>query len=293
MSRRSANPLPTVRAAARALACVLILGTSALAQADEGKGKRGPWEVMREENGITAKRRVVEGSPLHEFEGSGVVEAPLSRVLAVIRDADRRAEWMADCAESRSLAEMPNTNQIAYNRTKTPWPTADRDVVTQGKIEFDVAKREVLLPFSEVDHPDAPPVNGVVRMPFLRGHWRLVPRGENATLVEYRVHANPGGALPGFVVNWVSQQLPYNTIKNLQEQVRKNAYEEVVRRIESRPWYDEVVGRKRPAPVAAEESDTPAVAEGASEAAESDPTPSADNPEDDAAAALPEGGEGQ
>lgn len=230
----------TARAAAPAVDPVPAAGSAAQAP------KRGKWEVMQKKNGIVAQRREVEGSPLHEFQGTGVIDAPLSLVFAVIRDANRREEWMSDCVGSRMLEERPDTNQISYNRTGTPWPVAHRDIVLQGKVEIDVKKREVRLPFSEIEHPEAPPVSGVVRMPFLRGHWRLVPQGENATLVEYQVHANPGGALPGWVVNWVSQKLPYETLKNLRTQVKKDPYTEVVRRFEAKPEYAKLVGRDVP-----------------------------------------------
>lgn len=238
---------------------------------------------MQKKEGIVAQRREVEGSPLHEFQGTGVVEAPLSLVFAVIRDADRRTEWMSDCVGSHLIANEPDSNQISYNRTQAPWPVADRDVVLQGGVHIDVKKREVRLPFSELEHPKQPPVPGVVRMPFLRGHWRLVPQGVNATLVEYRVHANPGGALPGFVVNWVSQKLPFVTLKNLREQVKKDPYTEVVRRFEAKPEYAVLVGRTDSAAREAKAADATAptaapvdVDSGAPAPAETAATPSGD-----------------
>jgi len=90
---------------------------------------------------------------------------------------------------------------------------------------FDEAARKVELDFWSVDDAKAPPVKGVVRMPFLRGHWILWPSADGRTTrVEYQVHANPGGALPNWLVNYVSRDLPFKTIEGLRAQVKRRHY---------------------------------------------------------------------
>lgn len=255
----SAAMIPAQGLLRAALTCALFVSLSLSAAfaeeppAPQGEAlaRRGPWEVMQKENGIVAERRQVEGSELHEFQGRGVVDAPLARVFAVIRDAERRTEWMANCVASHTLDELPDTNQISYNRTSAPWPVAHRDVVLQGAVYFDLKAKEIFLPFDSLEHPKQPPVPGVVRMPFLRGHWKLTPaNGGKSTHVEYRVHANPGGSLPGWVVNWVSRELPYKTLASLRLQVARREYPEREARLMARPEYAALLGSAPPAPPA-------------------------------------------
>ena len=81
------------------------------------------------------QRRTVEGYKLKEFLGRGVVQAPIGRVLAVIRDANRRAEWMPACADSHLVEEnLAARTQVAYHRTKAPWPVSDRDSVNRAEM---------------------------------------------------------------------------------------------------------------------------------------------------------------
>ena len=104
---------------------------------------------------------------------------------------------------------------------------ADRDAVLHNVARFDEAGRKVELDFWTVEDGREPPQKGVVRMPFLRGHWILWPSSDGTTTrVEYQVHANPGGSLPDWLVNYVSRDLPYKTIEGLRAQVKRRHYPE-------------------------------------------------------------------
>lgn len=190
---------------------------------DQGKG---PWERVSNSDGIVVERRTVPGSNLKEFRGRGIVDAPLGRVLAIIRDAPHRCEWMAQCASDYVVEENEVARvQISYHRTTAPWPVADRDSVNRAELRVDPAKHRVFLPFEAISHPKVPAVKGVVRMPFLRGHWILQPAsGGKATDVEYQVHANPGGALPEWIANLASKKLPLLTIVGLRKQSKLRSY---------------------------------------------------------------------
>jgi hypothetical protein len=187
---------------------------------------KGPWERVSNGDGILVERRTVPGTNLKEFRGRGVVEAPLGRVLAIIRDAPHRCEWMPQCAEDYVVEENEAERvQISYHRTKAPWPVADRDSTNRAELRVDLTKRRVFLPFEAVAHPKVPPVKGAVRMPFLRGHWILQPTsGGGATDVEYQVHADPGGSLPEWIANLASKKLPLLTLAGLRKQSKARSY---------------------------------------------------------------------
>ena len=150
--------------------CLLLSGlVSSLALAAE-PASTGPWEKVSNKDEILVERRTVAGSNLKEFRGRGIIDAPVARVLAVLQDAPHRHEWMSDCSTSYVIEEdHERRTQIAYHRTKAPWPVADRDSINRAEIVIDLAARRILLPFEAIDHPKGPPVKGVVRMPFLRG----------------------------------------------------------------------------------------------------------------------------
>ncbi|HWE27951.1 MAG TPA: SDR family NAD(P)-dependent oxidoreductase [Polyangia bacterium] len=195
----------------------------------------GGWQQIKQSDGITVYKRVVDGSPLKEFRGRAVVAAPVADILAVFNDVPRATEWMDSCNGSRAVADISDSEKVVYNRTHAPWPVADRDAVLHNVARFDEHARSVELDFWSVDDAKAPPVSGVVRMPYLRGHWILWPSTDGTTTrVEYQVHANPGGALPNWLVNYVSRDLPFKTIEGLRAQVKRRQYPEFEAHIKER-----------------------------------------------------------
>jgi len=208
---------------ARFAVALFLLGAVATARADDSVGQ---WEQVSNKDGILVQRRSVAGSKLKEFLGRGVVDAPIGRVLAVIRDANRRAEWMPSCSDSHLLEEdVAARTQIAYHRTKAPWPVADRDSINRAIMLVEPDKHRVYLPFEAIASAKVPPVKGVVRMPRMRGHWSLRPVDSGRmTEAEYQVFADPGGLLPDWLANLASKTLPRETIAGLRKQVHKVEY---------------------------------------------------------------------
>jgi hypothetical protein len=254
-------------------------GSETVSDASPDQGK-GPWERVSNSDGILVERRQVPGTNLKEFRGRGIVQAPLGRVLAIIRDAPHRCEWMAQCADDYVVEENEATRvQISYHRTKAPWPVADRDSINRAEMRVDPAGHRVFLPFSAISHPKVPPVKDVVRMPFLRGHWILQPlNGGSATDVEYQVHANPGGSLPEWIANLASKKLPLLTIVGLRKQSKVRSYpafeSEVANSKEAKLL--EAPGDRLQAPVAADATKAPAKA--STEAEKEPPSPSPPSP---------------
>lgn len=217
------------------LAVAALLAVPGPVRADS-KDDQG-WEHVSDSDGILVQRRTVEGSNLKEFRGRSVVAAPIGRVLGVIRDAPHRIEWMSECASSYVVEEdLKARVQIAYHRTKAPWPVADRDSINRAQMIVQPEQHRVFLPFEGISHPKVPVVKGVVRMPFIRGHWILMPlQAGKSTLVEYQVHANPGGQLPEWLANLASKKLPLLTIIGLKKQVTKRDYPEFEAEVAASP----------------------------------------------------------
>lgn len=204
----------------------------------EAEGTRGPWQLVRNDKGVTVLRRTVAGSQLREFQGTGVIEAPLSHVMAVLNDSEHRREWMRESREQRTLQQVDLTTAILYNRLGAPWPVADRDCVIRATTTFDIAHRMVRIDLTSTTHPDAPPVSGVVRMLSLQAHWHLWPvQGGKWTRAEYQVHANPGGSLPNWLANLSSKKIPFETISSLQRQIKVRQYPAYQAKLEALPEY--------------------------------------------------------
>lgn len=191
-----------------------------------GIGGGGYWEKYDDRDGITLWRRRAPGSHLVTFRGRGSVGASIDRVTAVLRGSERDPEWMADCVDAATVRFLSVTDAVIYHRTGSPVPfISDRDTVLKVATKVDAGRRTILMTFTQTRDPLRPPVKGVVRMPRLVGHWRLVAKGPFTTEVEYQVQADPGGFIPAWLVNLVTRKLPFRTLQGLRQQVTAKGYD--------------------------------------------------------------------
>jgi hypothetical protein len=181
----------------------------------------GRWETITKESGITVTNRREKNRQFPTFRGTGRVSANLWDVIAVIQDGDKHPQWLHKCADAGVLKQIDEVTRIVYNRVDAPWPVKDRDVVLRGKIDFIDPDSEVKIRFRSINSSLRKRPSDVVRMPQLEGHWYLVAMGDNKTLVEYQINADPGGDLPPWVVEQATKDLPLYTLKNLRGQVGK------------------------------------------------------------------------
>jgi hypothetical protein len=179
------------------------------------------WEVVRQEDGIVTESWRPEGRTLPIFRGSAVVEANIYQLLAILQDIDHHCLWMHGCHTARLVGREGDFSYVLYNRANAPWPVSDRDVVMRALIEIKPKSHTVLIRFTNITHPGAPSVEGVVRMPRLAGFYKLTALSESRTRVTYQVDADPAGDLPAWVAEMVVEDMPFNTLSNLRKRARK------------------------------------------------------------------------
>lgn len=198
------------------------------------------WTLVVEEHGIVVSSQPSERSALPVFRGVGRVEAPLLEVLAVVTDAARHHEWIFSCSDSALVAQTSEASGIVYNRTDAPWPVPDRDVVLDSRVEVLDGEREVIVRFSATAHPERPPLDGVVRMPYLQGHYHLWAEDDTHTRVEYQVDSDPGGTLPTWLATRGTRDMPVETLRALRTQLARTrgAYDDRIAEIRGTLFQD-------------------------------------------------------
>jgi hypothetical protein len=199
--------------------------------ATPARGEEAGWRVLGSERGVEVSlREVPRGRTLPEFRGVGEVEAPIHEVLAVVYDVDRHREWVHDTIESKLLGYDSFTEGYMYHRIQVQWPFNDRDVVMRTETKIIEPGANLRVEFRQVSDPPFPERQGIVRMPKLSGYYDLVALGPDRTRVEYRVDADPGLNIPGWLGRNTATAMPLYTILNLRRQVARThgEYDEFV-----------------------------------------------------------------
>jgi hypothetical protein len=152
-----------------------------------------------------------------EFRGTTEVSAPVARAVAWIGDAQRMPEWFFRCQEAGLIERVSPTEGYSYVVLHLPWPLAERESVTHWRIA-DTASGATVVRLENA--PDRLPArDGRVRVPRARGAWEITPRADGTLEIALQMHFEPGGRLPGWIVNTVVVDLPYWTLHNLRERI--------------------------------------------------------------------------
>lgn len=187
------------------------------------------WEQIHEEEGVTVYKRDSSLGELPDFKATGIIKASVFDVIAVIRDVDRREEWVFRCEDSKLVKSYGHFEVLLYHRTDSPWPADDRDAAVMTNLFELVPEREYLAYFKGVKHKLIPARDDAIRIPTLEGYYRFKHLKPNETQVTYFVHIDPGGYLPRWLVRMTTYEFPTDTLLGLRRQVKKTKRANVYR----------------------------------------------------------------
>jgi Polyketide cyclase / dehydrase and lipid transport len=170
--------------------------------------EQAAWEQVARSEGVSVYSRPREDSSSAELRAVGLIEASPHEVWAAIREYDRYADTMPHTAVSRILATDNGGRTLHVYQVITAPLIERRDYLIRVTDESDWRDGEGFLKVSWSVSAEGgpPPKQGMVRMRTNDGYWLLEPRdGGTRTFATYYVHADPGGAIPAWLVNLVNK----------------------------------------------------------------------------------------
>ena len=181
------------------------------------------WKLKKDESDIKVYSKSASGSSVQSFMGKITVKTRLSSLVSVISDSSSYPRWLYNTRSATTLADDNNGKVINYIVTNMPWPVADRDAVIFATITQNPKNKRVEI------NVNAKPkhigkVKGKVRIGSLKGKWILTPINKNVVDVVYEMSINPGGKIPKWIVNEMSVDLPFHTLKNLRKISKEPGY---------------------------------------------------------------------
>jgi hypothetical protein len=181
------------------------------------------WKFAKSGDGVTAYTRPVPTSGFKEYKVETEVEGTLSQIVAVLMTVKDMPEWVDRCTEATILKEFSPTESISRVVTASPMPLKDREAIAHGRLVQDPKTRIVTLISS--GRPDFLPDNPrYVRVKELRGRWILEPKVGGKVNIKMIGHTDPGGIIPAAIANQFVVMIPFQTIKNLRTQIKKEKY---------------------------------------------------------------------
>ena len=187
--------------------CMLMFIWSA-AQAQDN------WELRRNENGITIYSRrqnnLVELHLLTEFN------APADNLLAQLRDIPNYVNWVYGNKRSGIIKKINDNDIIYFTEAHLPWPIADRDLVIEITITPATATTPLTVIAKSIDGI-LPPKPHFIRVPYSVATWHIIPEVNNKIKIDYTFSLDPGGSIPGWLVNLTIATGPYKSFLKLED----------------------------------------------------------------------------
>jgi hypothetical protein len=188
------------------------------------------WKKIGESDGIIGYARPTNKSSVDEIKAEGIVNAPIAVVEAVMRDIASMPEYMFLCKESFLInaPDMKSAGDVVYfySLTDLPFPVSDRDGVIKSVWSIDKTTGTIYCHAQGLKTTYNQKKNAV-RITFSIIDTTLIPRGADKTYVIYQVLSDPGGSLPSFVVNLLTNDYGIKTIAGLRKMVNKDKFRNV------------------------------------------------------------------
>ena len=191
------------------------------------------WERIKEKDGVIIFLRERPGGTIKEALGKGVIDAPPCRVFQVLTDGDRLVQFMP-YLKTRIIKNSNPSGDYGCEYLEFPWPFSDRFIhfrtnriknyrnkpceyfVYWRKDEtYSCTIEEVREAYADAGpHPIVPRAS--------EGYWHLVPEaGGKRTLAYYYVFTDPGGSIPGWLMNSYADNAILRIFKAVRERAGK------------------------------------------------------------------------
>jgi hypothetical protein len=189
-------------------------------------GLQGLEQVI-DRNGVKVWTCAIPDQPLRGFKATTTVNSTLGGLVSLLMDTGAAADWVYRTDRIELLKRDDRTQTFTVRAETDFWPLKNRDVIIDGRISQDPATLTVTVDSRSVSNPQFPHRSDFVRMPSLWGLWEFKPLGDGRIEVTMSGHANPGGHIPGFLVNMFVEDTPYQTLMGLRRMVANGKYQRV------------------------------------------------------------------
>ncbi|MDA8775168.1 START domain-containing protein [Opitutales bacterium] len=174
------------------------------------------WVKIKEESGVSVYNAKIDGKIA--IRGVGKIKGKPAQLVSLIENPAKWANWIENFKSGKLVAKINSNNKIFYQSFNSPFPVSDRDVVYESKIFRDKPKI-IHIEMKSIEHPGAPKTIGV-RINIIFTRYYIEALNDNTMLVRFESLSHPGGAIPDFLLNWVSASYPITLFKSLRRELR-------------------------------------------------------------------------
>lgn len=155
-----------------------------------------------------------------ELKTEFTVNAPIHKVINVIKDESQVKEWHAHIRDYKIYPKTDSTIWEEYTCHDIPWPMDDQDTFLEYKLNEIIPGLEYNVVFKSKVDKRAPVYENINRVELV-GSWKFTLLESGMVKVIYRVQSVPTTNVPRMIVDPVIRNNLVSSIKSLTEIVER------------------------------------------------------------------------
>lgn len=176
------------------------------------------WVLKIQKNGINIYSRPSDVSKFNDLKIEMDLPGTVSQLSSILLDFEKYPEW-AYGTKSAVLVKKINDNEaIYYSEVGAPWPASNRDFYAKVKVNLN-ADSGSLNVVSVGMKNYLPEKKNLVRIPMSHGTWNISTKSNKMMHLQYVLQLDPGGSIPGWILNMFATKGPMETFGNLKKKL--------------------------------------------------------------------------
>ena len=174
------------------------------------------WTLELDKDGIQIFTRDWPGSDFVAVKTVQTIKSSLSNILANILHIESYPEWVKDMQHGELIEDFnADMTRSIYMHMGLPWPLNDRDTAVSQTLSQNPDTLQIRM--KESKHQGLiEEKEGIIRIPRVNSEFVLTPVPEGVIMV-WQGHNEPGGLIPSFFVNWMIENIFYDSAMNMRE----------------------------------------------------------------------------
>ena len=177
------------------------------------------WELRRDENGIKIYSRRPNGGKLVELRLLTQFNATPDQLINALLNIQNYPNWIYGSKRAGIIKKINDHDIIYFTEAHLPWPIQDRDLVTELTITPATTVAPLTVQAKSVQGI-LPPKPHFIRVPYSLATWHITPEGTSKVNIDYTFSIDPGGSIPGWLVNMTIAGGPYKSFVKLGNMLR-------------------------------------------------------------------------
>lgn len=196
----------------RLLFIVLLIPCCSLAQAD--------WSLELEKDSILIYTGKRADSRYKTVKAVFTVDSSLPQLAAAVLDIENYAAWQYKTASVKVLQKISDREVVYHTEVEAPALTSNRDFVIRLTVDPDPPTEGLIIEMVSIPG-FIPEVEDVIRVPYSRAKWIVVPVQQGKLSVEYTIDIDLGGSVPVWLVNMLAPKAPFETFNSFRQIIGK------------------------------------------------------------------------